>query len=214
MIKINLISEGRKPVVARKAKPKLSFGDQDPSALILGAGILIGVLVVGVWWYLLDQEERKINAAVAEANAEVERLRPIIAEVDQFKAKQAALENKITVIKDLKRKQQGPVHIMDEISKAIPDLLWLDRMTLQGTFVTLQGQAFNTSAIAAFIENLNRVVEFKEPDTKSIQQNRDGGSYSFQIHFSFVQQEPPPEAEEDAAAPAGGAPAAAGGANA
>ena len=195
MIRINLLSEGRRPVVARKAKPKLSFGDQDPSALILGAGLLIGLIVVGVWWYLLNSELKEVNAKVRTAQEEVERLRPIIKEVDDFKAKEATLKNKIEVIKDLKRKQEGPVQIMDQISRAVPDLLWLDRMTLQGNFVTLQGQAFNTNAVAAFIENLDEVPEFKEPDPKNVQKNRDGSSYSFQINFSFVPQIPVDEDE-------------------
>lgn len=188
MIRINLLSEGRRPVVARKAKPKFSIGDQDPSALILGAGILVGLLVVGIWWFLLNSDLKEINGKVRVAQEEVERLRPIIAEVEDFKAKEATLKNKIQVIKELKRKQEGPVHIMDQVSRAVPDLLWLDKMTLQGTFVTLQGQAFNTNAVAAFIENLDEVPEFKEPDTKNIQKNRDGSTYSFQINFSFVQQ--------------------------
>ncbi len=188
MIRINLLSEGRRPVVARKTRPKLSFGDQDPSTLILGAGLVLGVLIAGIWWLLLNSDLNEINGKVAVAQAEVERLRPIIEEVEQFKAKEATLKNKIDVINDLKRKQQGPVHIMDEISKAVPDLLWLDRMTLQGTFVTLQGQAFNTNAVAAFIENLDRVPDFKEPDTKNVQLNPGGSTYAFQINFSFIQQ--------------------------
>lgn len=188
MIRINLLSEGRRPVVARKTRPKLSFGDQDPSVLILGTGLVVGLLAVAGWWFMLSSELGEVNKKVAEAQAEVERLRPIIEEVEQFKAKEAMLKNKIDVINDLKRKQQGPVHIMDEISKAVPDLLWLDRMTLQGTFVTLQGQAFNTNAVAAFIENLDRVPDFKEPDTKNVQLNPGGSTYVFQINFSFVQQ--------------------------
>ena len=194
MIRINLLSEGRRPVVARKTKPKFSIGDQDPSAFILGAGLVLGLLIVGGWWFMLNSGLNEVNGKVRVAQDEVERLRPIIQEVEDFKAKEATLKNKIQVIKDLKRAQEGPVQIMDQISQAVPDLLWLDRMTLQGEFVTLHGQAYNTNAVAAFIDNLDAVPAFKEPDTKNIQMNRDGSTYSFQINFNFVQK--PSEGDE------------------
>ena len=38
MIRINLLSEGRRPVVARKAKPTLSLGGQDPIEATFNSG--------------------------------------------------------------------------------------------------------------------------------------------------------------------------------
>ena len=43
-----------------------------------------------------------------------------------------------------------PVRILDQVSQALPELLWLDRMSLQGGSVELQGQAFNTNQVATF----------------------------------------------------------------
>jgi type IV pilus assembly protein PilN len=201
MIKINLLAEGRRPVVARKIKPKLSLGGLDPSLVILAAGVLVGLLAAAGWWYLVAADLDEIQGQVARAQREVEELRPIIEEVEAFKLKQADLTKKINVIKDLKAKQTGPVHIMDEISRALPDLLWLSNMRMQGDLVSLRGSAFNTNAIAALIENLNRVPEFKEPDTESIAQEGRGDLYSFAVNFRFSPHKPP-EAAAGTAAPA------------
>ncbi len=60
-------------------------------------------------------------------------------------------------------------------------------MSVIGQTVSLRGQAFNTNAVASFIENLTLVPEFEEPDPKNIQITGRGGEdiYSFQLAFSY-----------------------------
>ena len=196
MIRINLLSEGRRPVVARRVRPKLSFGDQDPSVLFLAGGIVLGLLVAGVQYWLLASELGSVQAKVAEKQREVKELEPILKEVEDFKRKQAELERKIEVIQDLSRKQQGPVRIMDQVSRALPDLLWLNSMNVRGTTVDLDGTAFNTNAIAAFIENIDKVPEFREPEPKNLSRASGGSTFNFRISFGFQQLRPEPEGAE------------------
>ena len=195
MIRINLLSEGRRPVVARKTRPTLKLGDQDPSVYFLGGGLLLGLLIVGVQWFRLSSEIGNLDEQIGRKQAEVNELRPILEEVEDFKKKQADLERKIGVIEELSLKQQGPVQIMDDVSHSLPDLLWLNQMNFRGQEVDLSGTAYNTSAIAAFIENLSKVKEFKEPDPKDVQ--KAAQSYNFRITFSFVQREPEVEGESE-----------------
>lgn len=189
MIRINLLAEGRRPVIARKSKPKLSLGDQDPSVLLLTGGILLGALIAGGQWWMLNSETKSLDGRIGVAQAEVDALRPILEEVADFKAKKEELQRKIDVITELTLLQQGPVHIMDKVSRALPELLWLTQMNVRGRRVDLVGTAFNTTAIAAFIENLDKVPEFHEPEPGSVNQDR-GGIYSFRIAFTFVQDQP------------------------
>lgn len=196
MIRINLLSEGRRPVVARKAKATL--GDQDPSLLILLSGVILGLLVAaGMWWHQ-HSKIKSIDQRIERAQREVDELKEIIQQVEDFKAKKADLENKIAVIQDLKRKQKGPVQVMDNISRSIPELLWLESMRLNGTAVNLRGQALNTAAVASLIGNLNEVEAFQEPDTKDVKAagRNQQQTYSFTINFNFVQNVP--EEEEPA----------------
>lgn len=193
MIRINLLSEGRRPVVARKSKARSAFGGQDPSVIFLGAGLLLGLLIAGVWWWMVQGERDEIAERVGRAKAEVEELRPIIEEVEAFKAKRASLSAKIELIEDLKRKQTGPVYIMDQVSRALPDLVWLTAMTVSGNRVTVNGEAFNTNGVAAFIANLDRVPEFSEPEPGNLQAAAGGERYSFTIAFPYQFAAPEPE---------------------
>lgn len=185
MIRINLLSEGRRPVVARKSRQKLSFGDQDPSVFMLTGGVLLGLLVIGTQWFLLSSKIDDLDGRIRQKKREVNDLKDILQKVEDFKKAQAELERKIQVITDLRTAQQGPVHIMSEVSNALPDLVWLSSMNVRGRNVAINGNAFNTNAVATFIEQLNEVEDFKEPDTRNINQARGGETYSFQISFNF-----------------------------
>lgn len=189
MIRINLLAEGRRPVIARKAKTRLALGDQDTSVYFLAGGILLGALIAGGQWWMLNSESKSLDDRIRVAQAEVDALRPILEEVADFKAKKEELQRKIDVITELTLLQEGPVHIMDKISRALPELLWLTQMNLRGRRVDLVGTAFNTNAIAAFIENLDKVPEFYEPEPGTVTQDR--GVYNFRIAFTFVQEKQP-----------------------
>ncbi len=185
MIRINLVGEARKPVAVRTSGP--SFGGDGESRAAdwaLLAVAVLGLLVVLGHFLMLRHQINQKKEEVAEAQVEVDRLEPIIREVEAFKAKKRRLENKVQVISDLKANQEGPVSVMDKVSRALPQLTWLTRMEVRTTSLRLTGQAYNTNAIASFIENLDRVPEFKEPRLRDTTQR--GEVYTFVIECQYL----------------------------
>lgn len=208
MIKINLVSEGKRPVVSRKTKERLGIAGLSLSEGLFLVALLLGALAVaGYWWYLRGEVKTR-DIQIAAAQREVDELAQVLQEVEEYKAKKAKLEHKINIINELKRAQWGPVRIMDQVSNALPELLWLDSLTLRANNLELHGQAFNTNQIAAFIENLGKVPEFQEPRLRDT--SKQGPVYTFVITFNFSVAEPPQpqpaagEAPAAAAAPPAG----------
>jgi len=109
MIKINLIAETRRAVATRKAAPKLSTGIADLGQALLVGLLVLGLLVAAGWWYLLQRDVKRMQEEVRVAQQEVDRLAPVLKEVEEYKAKKAELERKIGVITDLRANQKGPV---------------------------------------------------------------------------------------------------------
>jgi len=184
MIRVNLVGEARKPVTARAGGSGRAEGETRSADLMMLAVAVVGSLLALGHFLVLRHQLNEKKDQVAEAQLEVDRLEPIIKEVEAFKQKKARLQNKVAVISDLKANQQGPVQVMDRVSDALPQLTWLTKMEVNQNNLRLTGQAFNTNAIAQLIENLDRVPEFLEPVLRdTTQRNR---LYSFVIECQYL----------------------------
>jgi Tfp pilus assembly protein PilN len=208
MIKINLLSEGKRPAAVRKSKSSALEG-KDVGQAMLAVGILLGILAVAGYWWILDGQAKAKQAEIDQAQREVDALASVLKEVEDYKAKKASLEQKIQVINELKLNQRGPVRVMDHISRALPELLWLDRMKMTANSIQVEGRAFNTNAVANFMDNLDKVPEFEEPTLRDTTEQA-GGIYKFVVSFNYSYAPLAAEtgeavaAEEAAAAPTSG----------
>lgn len=183
MANINLMSEKKPTKVKRRAG---AAAEESQAPVILFAAIVAVTLAVLVFWWLhlsgiIDENERKI----AEAQAEKKRLEAIIKQVEEFQRQKELLERKINVIDELKAKQAGPVHLLDEISSAVPEFLWLTNLKEVGRQIQLKGQATNIIAITNFVGNMENSPWFTEVDLKQTTAISKPQGYSFDIWANF-----------------------------
>jgi type IV pilus assembly protein PilN len=198
MIKINLVTERKKPVGPKGPGMLAGFtlGGNINNYLVAGL-LIVGLVVVGFTYWRLSSKLSGLKAEVAENQREYERLKPIIAEVERFKVNNAELKRKIEVIEQLKAGQHGPVRLMDEVSKALPELAWLTSLNMGGNVVTVTGQALNENAVANFISNLTASPFFQEPSLRIMRQT-DAGVFEYELTWVFSHT--PREAAAPAAA--------------
>lgn len=185
MIRINLLTEAR-GAAARKKTALLPSGARLNNLILLG-GVALGLLYIGIMALILTSRSRHLDEDIARANEEVARLRSIIDEVKGYETKKASLEAKIQLINNLKTNQKGPVRLMDEISKALPDLVWLSDLTVSGQQVNLKGRTLSPNAVAAYLENLKKSPFFAEPVFRNL--GRDAGTqglYSWEMSLTFT----------------------------
>ena len=202
MIRINLISEGKKAPSVRSARLRaFNINAQNVALVCVVATFAVAALGYLGYWLYMDRQLSNQEAEMEELRATVAELEEIIREVERFEQRKAELEHKIQVITDLRNNQRGPVHIMDQVSRALPDFLWLDRMNVNAAMVDIQGKAFTTSSVANFIENLDSVAEFQEPYLRNA--TWQGQVYDFQVSFNYTPvpvARPPAEGAGDPAA--------------
>ena len=201
MIRINLLTEA-KAAAARKKAPILPTGARLNNLLFFG-GIAICLLAAGLWLFLRVQTKHSLGEEIARARLEADRLRSIIEEVKGYEDKKKSLEEKIALINNLKTNQKGPVRLMDEISKALPDLVWLSSLEVAGNQITMRGKTLAPTAVATYLENLKKSPFFAEPVFRSLGQDAGTqGTYSWEMILTFKPAAayaaatggPPPEA--------------------
>ena len=198
MIKINLISEAPTAAVTTRTRPEFSLGAKQGD-IILVTVLAIALAISGTWWYLLKSKRADLKETERQATVERDKLQPYIDKVEELEAKRALLKRKVDVINDLKNRQHGPVRIMDEVSRALPDLVWLSQLKLAGNAITLTGQAMDENAVANYYSNLDASPFFEEPVVKNLA--RRGEDFTFTLSAVFTYE--PPEIEK-ASSPADG----------
>ena len=184
MIRINLLTEA-KAAAARKKAPILPTGAK-LNNLVFIAGIAVGVIYLAIMGLHLYNTKTRLADEITRARQEADRLKSIIEEVKGYEDKKASLEAKINLINDLKTNQKGPVRLMDEISKALPDLVWLTSLDLSGNQVTLKGRTLSPNAVATYLENLKKSPFFAEPVFRNLGQEGGGlGIYGWEMNLTF-----------------------------
>ena len=190
MIKINLVREGR-AVRGAGATPVSTAaaagggGSSINNVLIIGFTI-VGLLAAGGYWFWQKRILSERQALVVQRKGEAEKLEAIIKEVDGYKKQKDNLQKRIDLINQLKQNQKGPVRIMDQISRDLPDLVWLDTMRIASGRVTVTGRGLNPNAIANFVENVKNDTFFEEPIVNDVvQAGANPVVYSFSMNFAF-----------------------------
>ena len=104
-----------------------------------------------------------------------------------YEDKKASLEAKIQLINNLKTNQKGPVRLMDEISRALPDLVWLAELTVSGDQVSLKGRTLSPNAVATYLENLKKSPFFAEPVFRNLGREQGAqGIYVWEMSLTFT----------------------------
>jgi len=149
MIRINLIRG--------KRKKKKEF-NVDVLYILLPILVIAGVLL---FHRSVTGRIDNLNAEIGRAQAEVARLKKEIGEVETFKARKAELQQKVDVISSLQQGREGPVKIFEALSASIPEKCWIDRLSLKGDQVQLNGIAINNYTIANFMTALGQSGRFR-----------------------------------------------------
>jgi type IV pilus assembly protein PilN len=185
LIRINLLTEARS-AAARKKSPFLPSGARLNNLILIG-GVAAGLLYIGIMALVLTSRNRNLDEDIARAQEEVARLKSIIDEVKGYEDKKASLEAKIQLINNLKTNQKGPVRLMDEISKALPDLVWLSELTVSGDQVSLRGRTLSPNAVATYLENLKKSPFFAEPVFRNLGREQGSqGIYTWEMSLTFT----------------------------
>ena len=140
MIKINLL-----PVRAARRK------ETARNELIFAGVIIVLTLVVFVMWnQALSAKISDVNVKITDTEKELRDLDRVLKEIDVFKKRQSNLKKKIGVIDRLESARVGPVRVLDDLSTAIPDRVFIKSFKSQGKTITMSGYALNNDVLVDF----------------------------------------------------------------
>jgi len=161
MIRINLLTSERK--TAKAATRSFEPGQK---MMVLGSLLLL-LAVAGLGWryWSLGQQAAQIEAEIEAANREEQRLQEILRQVKEFEARKTMLQQRVDLIDSLRKGQNAPVHMVDQVSRALPEMTWITNMLQQpdGYTLNIQGRALTLTSLSDFIANLEGSRYFIRP---------------------------------------------------
>jgi type IV pilus assembly protein PilN len=212
MIRVNLLAADR-PTQKSKKSSSSGGAPSAPGAVQLYLFLVVfvgGALAACAFGYFyIEGQISSVNKDIVTAQDRLTKLQQIKKQVDEFQAKKKMLEEKIALIEKLKADQSAPVHLLDELSKALPDFVWLDTLDQNGNGLMIRGNTNSITSVADFITNLQRSGWFQVELRSTVEQNN---LVAFELAATFT--DPTIAAKQAAAAaaaaqaPAAGAPAA------
>jgi type IV pilus assembly protein PilN len=204
LIKINLVREGR--AVRGAGAPAAvqgvggAAGPGNLNNILIISLTLVGLVISLGYWLYAKRNLANTIATMEQRKIEAQKLESAINAVNDFQKKKDSLQKRIDLINLLKQNQKGPVRIMDQVSRDLPDLVWLDSMKIAGGHISLVGRGLNPNAIALFVANVKQDPFFEEPQVGAVtQQTVNPPVYTFDMDFGFTYTAKTPGAPAGAA---------------
>jgi type IV pilus assembly protein PilN len=186
MIKINLLAE-RKATKAKartKAATSVNFEMGGTQNLLLAGIMVVGLLVSGAWWWVRVSELNRVRQDKVTAEAELKRLDDVRKKAEAFKTQKELLERKINLITELKKKQAVPVHILDQVSRNLPEFMWLDSLTANANAINIVGKATTYNAVSNLYDNLRTSGQFSDVVLGKTTEISEGVSFSLTCRYA------------------------------
>jgi len=119
----------------------------------LGAAAVVGLVVVGIWYLVLqqltsNQQERNafLSNEIQKLEVQIKDIATLRAEIDSLKARQKAVE-------DLQIDRNVPVHILNELVKQTPEGIYFTSVKQDGQTLIVTGVAQTNERVSEFLRN-------------------------------------------------------------
>ena len=159
MILINLLPHRE---AARKQRRDV-FNVSMLAAFLVG-GVIAGAIYL--WFQARISDQQAQNRVL---QSEITRLEGQIKDIAGLESEIAALRARQQAVEDLQADRNVPVHLMTELSKQLPDGVYVATMRQDNQNVTLQGVAQSNERVSELLRNLgNNTPWFSRPELVEI----------------------------------------------
>ncbi len=119
----------------------------------LGLAALGGVLIVALWYGLLQQMIASQQQRNDFLQSEIRKLEDQIKDIANLRAEIEALKARQKAVEDLQTDRNVPVHLLNELVRHTPEGIYLTQIKQEGQTVTVSGIAQTNERVSEFLRN-------------------------------------------------------------
>lgn len=143
--------------------------------LVATAGAFVAaIVVVGLTMFFYGQMIDGQKARNARLQAEIVELDKSIEEIDGLEAQKARLLARMEIIEQLQRSRPEIVHLFDEVTRQLPDGVYLTGMKQSGSAVEVTGIAQSSTRVSALMRQIDRSEWLTDPDVVKVETTEQG----------------------------------------
>jgi type IV pilus assembly protein PilN len=178
--------------------------------LFVGAGLAVGVIVLGFLFYSWQRQLNTENRTIKQLQAQKTDLENIKLQVEAFDKEKEVLQQRVSTIEQLQRDRTGGQDLLDMVANTVSrtENLWLTTMIRKGNNLSIEGSSASINAVANFITALKRSGYFQKVEIKETKQDdkvTGVETFNFQLSADIAPPQPGPSAPAEAR-PANAAP--------
>lgn len=207
MIKINLLPSATKKSQRRlpslgglRPKGGMSMPSVDRWMMFLVIAWVVGPLLTAWLFFNVRNQISDLEIAIESARMDSARYAEMRAANAILLARQDSIAQKLEIIQEIDAGRYSWVHVMDEISRALPAYTWLMNVTskpvmspLETPKFLIEGRSGNTFALTEFMQELEASPFLRSINLMSTDQVREGDALIYAFVLEGEYQTPPPD---------------------
>lgn len=164
----------------------------DPWTTALIAAVALAALAVGGSWLLLEDREEDLERRVERAVQDSARLADLVVLTDSLREYRSELAERAERVKELDRSRYVWSHLLDELSRALPETAWLTGVTrnspLPELTVDVQGVASDPLSITSYVRGLEdspyvREVEIETSERRAVDDGLRAHAFTLRVRY-------------------------------
>ena len=181
MIRINLMAVERGRTARR-------FGPELGNKVTLVCGVIFVCVVVMVVWQSFGVREETARQ-LRLVNQDLASMSDVVGRRNEFEAQSAELARRVALIEELRGRQGGPVRMLDQVSRAMPEGVWLTELRQEGADITVQGRATSLTVLSELVVALESSGYFTLPVDivdSQFESQAEGDVVRFELRAEFL----------------------------
>jgi type IV pilus assembly protein PilN len=162
----------------------------------MGGALVAGVVVVGAVVFAFSQMIATQQDRNGRLTSEIAELDKSITEIDGLERQKERLLARMEIIEQLQRSRPEVVHLFDEMTRQLPEGVYLTGMKQTGSQVELKGVAQSSTRVSALMRNIDGSEWFADPDVQKVETTDKGPARQAEFTLALRQIRMDGEGEE------------------
>lgn len=169
---------------AERKKRQREFGVAIAGAVVAGVAVVV-VALLAYSQMISNQENRN-----ARLTAEIVELEKSITEIDGLERQKERLLARMEIIEQLQKSRPEIVHLFDEVTRQLPEGVYLTGLKQVGARVELRGVAQSSTRVSALMRQIDASEWMSDPEVDRVETKTSGASRQaeFVVYLKQVQQ--------------------------